>query len=226
MKSKHGAYFIIASGCFASLLLISGCDSDTNPIFSTPEKKVQIEFGPILKKPNIYLYPESDLYLSVRIRFPLGGEITQSDPEYYGGWDIFVDTEGMINHQYSYLFYECDIPDVFQRTEGWIIEQNDLTEFFQSNMEEYGFIEEEIQDFLEYWIPILDAKSYYEIFPQSKEILDQVVRLEFSHQPESILRLSYLINGTDKPGSSLKTPDTIRFTRRGFSVVEWGGIVL
>lgn len=222
---------IISSYCFISctiLLCINGCGK--NPFFSEPEKELVEEYyrgGRVRAfKPNVYIYPEYSLNLSVKIELPLGGEIIKSVPKYGNGWNIFVDTSGRINDQYEYLFYECDIPDVFQRTEGWIVEKKDLTEFFKSNLEEYGFIEEEIQDFLEYWIPILDAKSYYEIFPQRKEILDQVIRLEFSHQPKSILRLFYLINGTDKPGSNLRTPDTIHFTRRGFSVVEWGGIIL
>ncbi|MFC1543125.1 hypothetical protein ACFL4K_01140 [Candidatus Neomarinimicrobiota bacterium] len=223
---------ILLSYCFIPctiLLFFNGCER--NPFFSEPEKElvellVNGEPPVIVRKPNIYIYPESDLYLSVRIELPLGGEITQSDPEYRDGWEVFVDTEGIIDHQYSCLFYECDVPDVFQRTEGWIVKQKDLTEFFQGNMEEYGFIEGEIQDFLEYWIPVLDANSYYEIFPQRKEILNQVVRLEFSHQPESILRLFYLINGTDNPAYELTTLETTGFTRQGFTVVEWGGILL
>ena len=226
MKSKPKACFIVVAGLFAFLLLFCGCE--TNPIFSTPEKEIieDDSDGEYLKKPNIYLYPEYELQLSVRIEFPLGGEITQSDPEYGSGWDVFVDTEGLIDHQYSCLFYECVVPtDIFQRTEGWIVEQKDLTEFFQSNLRAYGFIEHEIQDFLDYWIPLLDEKDYYEIFPQHEELIDQVVRLEFSHQPNSILRLFYLINGTDQPGADLTVPEIIPFARQGFTVVEWGGIL-
>ena len=88
----------------------------------------------VVLKPNIYIYPTAPMELSLNINFPLGGEIITSIPEYGTGWDIFVDTNGLIDNTYNYLFYESSQPDVWQQNDGWIVKKTDLTDFFNENM--------------------------------------------------------------------------------------------
>jgi hypothetical protein len=92
-------------------------------------------------------------------------------------------------------------------------------------LKESGFNENEIKDFTAYWIPILKEHKYYFIYPQKADIINQLVELQFSKKPESIQRLYYLFKGvnTDKIGN-LQTPQISEFTRKGYAVVEWGGI--
>lgn len=178
-------------------------------------------------KPNIYLYPTENTILSVSLTFPASGRITASIPDYRKGWLVSVETNGIINNKYEYLFYESEQPDVWQTTEGWIINVADLEQFFTENLLKYGFIGREIQDFTDYWIPKLKGYEYYEIYPQGKKIIDSVIALEITKTPDSVLRLFYLIRGTSSAtNDEITSPaDNTPFIRNGFCVTEWGVVL-
>lgn len=145
------------------------------------------------RKPNIYIYPEQKIELGLELFFPIGGRILVSIPEYGNGWNVSVDTTGLINNNYSYLFYESTQPDIWQRNNGWVIKKTELESFFRANMTDYGFYGQEIEDYIEYWIPRLDKYSYYSIFPQTKELINDAIEFSFSLEPDNILRLFYVI---------------------------------
>ena len=173
------------------------------------------------EKPNIYLYPEETTELDVTLGFPIGGFITTSIPEYGNGWHVTVEPDGTIDGELGYLFYESQNPDVFQYAEGWTIKNEDLENFFRNNMALYGFQGQEIEDFIDWWIPRLDA-SCYDIFPQTAKEIDPVVTLDISPKPDSIQRLYYAIRRYEKCNEHLKTPAIEPFERNGFSALEWG----
>ena len=176
-------------------------------------------------KPNIYIYPNEQIDLSVKLSFPMGGKIVTSIPEYGTGWNIKVDTSGLINNTYSCLFYESTQPDVWQRSYGWIIQIDKLESFFRQNMMNYGFNGREIDDFIEYWIPKFNSYPLYSIYPQTKSIIDDVIQLDFSKQPENILRLFYVIKGHNQLQNKLTEPTIDEFKREGYFVTEWGVIL-
>lgn len=91
-------------------------------------------------------------------------------------------------------------------------------------MKEYGFNEREVKDFIEYWIPKLNKNSYYEIYPQTKNEIEKVIKLKFSTVPDSLLRVIYSIKGAETKNGTLKEPVIERFERKGFTVTEWGVI--
>ena len=178
-------------------------------------------------KPNIYIYPKEITQLFVNIDFPIGGEIITSIPEYGTGWDVTVDTNGLIDNKYNYLFYESIQPDVWQLNEGWIVKRSDLKDFFDENMSNSGFFGEEIQDFTDYWIPRLTDSEYYALYPQNSMIIESVIALSFSKEPDNLLRLFYVVKGVNTmPSSKLTEPKIDKlFDRKGFFVVEWGVIL-
>ncbi|MFA5973897.1 MAG: hypothetical protein WC780_16220 [Lentimicrobiaceae bacterium] len=181
----------------------------------------------VVYKPNIYIYPEAKSQLIVNLIFPLGGIIVKSIPEYGRGWDINVDTNGRINDKYNYLFYESKQPDVWQENEGWIIKRADLTKFFNENMNGYGFRGNEILDFTDYWIPRLSGSDLYAIYPQDATIINKVIELKFSKEPNEILRLFYVIKEVNVLNNIiLEEPGSAKlFERNGYFVTEWGVIL-
>jgi hypothetical protein len=87
----------------------------------------------------------------------------------------------------------------------------------------YGFSDQEIIDFIDYWIPLFKDKEYYTIYPQTNVEIDQVISINFSTSPDKILRLFYLVKGSDnKPIIELEKPIIPAFERTGFYVAEWG----
>lgn len=178
----------------------------------------------LMKKPNIYIYPQKAINLCLNISFPLGGKVTESIPSYNQGWCVNVDSTGKIDNKYDFLFYESIQPNTFQYKQGWCIAQPNLKQFFIKNMNLYNFSANEIDDFLEYWIPKLIEKKYYKIYPQTNTNIDNLVKLNFSIQPDNVNRLFYGFVATNNY-SKIEEPIISKYKRTGFYVMEWGGFV-
>ncbi len=222
MKSKALIFALMLS----VILIISNCIKDKSiPTSPSDESNQDNQDSMVVKKPNIYIYPTQIEQLQIKVLFLQGGRIINSEPLYENGWNISVDTSGTINNKFRYLFYECKLPNRFQTNKGWLVARNDLTLFFNENMKKFGFNDVEIKDFIEYWIPILTKYQYYLIYPQKTDIINQLLELQISKEPDSIQRLYYLFKGVnmDEIGN-LQEPQISEFTRKGFAVVEWGGI--
>ncbi|MCF8296843.1 MAG: hypothetical protein K9H48_15790 [Melioribacteraceae bacterium] len=210
---------IIIAGFIISL---AGCKNSTEP-----EESVSADStgGSVVRKPNIYLYPTNICSITVKLEFPLGGRIIESEPYYNNGWAVTVNTTGKINDEYDYLYYEAVCPEVYQYHSGWIVSKDSLSEFFSHNLSITGFNETEKKDFIEYWIPRFSDYEYYIIYPQYSHVIDKIIRLNFSIIPDNILRLFYVIKGTDNNQNELSTPIIPSFSRNGFVVTEWGVII-
>jgi len=176
----------------------------------------------ILFKPNIYLYPQSAADLTVTVDFPAGGSVIASEPHYADSWQITADPTGRIDGLYDYLFYESSQPDYGQYQAGWVVAKDNLEDFFRTNLAQTGFIQNEIDDFIEYWLPRLKTSPWYAIYPQYNAQLDKMVRLSFSQQPDNLIRLIYAVRGIPTGSLTLPAPEIPAFSRDGFTAAEWG----
>ncbi|MGD1045841.1 MAG: hypothetical protein ABR936_11035 [Bacteroidota bacterium] len=179
----------------------------------------------VVRKPNIYLYPQTTRNLSVALVFPMGGSVLQSVPLYSDGWNVSVEPSGKINQQYDYLFYESKNPDMYQYQSGWVVSRDTLTSFFTNNLLLAGFSEREKDDFIEYWIPRLIDYPYYIIYPQFADEIGKTIQLKISEPPDTMLRLFYIIKGTTNMDQTLSVPTIPQFKRNGFVVTEWGVVL-
>ena len=179
---------------------------------------------PVAYKPNIYSYPQESIELEVKIDFPKGGKVIASIPDYRSGWKVKVNKAGKINSIYDYLFYESEQPDNWQHETGWEIEKDKLKNFFDHNMKEYGFNKNEIEDFTEYWIPRLIGHKVYQIYPQEEKVINELISLDLSVEPDNVLRLFYLIKGIDQKENIKKHEMPEKLNREGFVMTEWGGL--
>jgi hypothetical protein len=96
-----------------------------------------------------------------------------------------------------------------------------LTVHFQRRVEQTGFNEKETDDFIEYWIPRLTEHAYYAIYPQYNDELEQMIQLEFSTQPQNVIRLIYSVRGLEENNLNVQEPAIPPFVREGFTVTEW-----
>lgn len=180
---------------------------------------------PVVRKPNIYLYPETVQNISVQLVFPFGGRILQSDPDYGSGWRVFVEPNGRINGRYDYLFYEAQVPDHYQYSSGWVVGTDTLSTFFVNAMARAGFNRREIADFLDFWVPRLQSASAYEVYPQLERQLNRLIQLEVRPVPQNQLRLFFLIRPVQGIRPSLTTPQLAIADRRGYHLSEWGVVL-
>jgi hypothetical protein len=184
-----------------------------------------ILFSECAEKPNIYLYPETEINLDVNITFPKEGRVSKSIPEFPAQWkNLKIKPDGKINDKYDYLFYETEQLAQFSPVKGWVIARKELENFFRYNMKQTGFIDREIEDFVTYWLPRFTESEYYAIYPQYNKQIDPLIKLEFSQQPDSILRLIYIVEESDSNDLGMEAPVIPVFSGEGFVVREWGVI--
>jgi len=203
------------------IFIFSNCEKNTESITNSFDEDTTSNGGPVVEKPNIYIYPEHEINLSLTLDFPNGGKVLESIPEYNNGWNIEVEPSGLINNQYEYLFYEAQIPEFLQRDFGWSVTGTQLDSFFTNNLQALSFSDKEITDFTDYWIPLLDANKKYLIYPQFNEELSDIIQLETSIQPDNLIRVWYVIEEY-KENIHIEEPAIPVFHRQGFVILEWG----
>jgi len=206
---------------FLISVIFFSCQKNTDSITGFNDEDTTNNGGPVVRKPNIYIYPNEKMDIHVQLRFPNGGKIIESTPQYLNGWNIQVEPSGIINNQYQYLFYEARIPEMLQRKSGWIIEGENLEDFFTQNLSNLLYSQKEISDFLEYWIPLLEFDKTYVIYPHYSDELSQVIDIYFSIPPDNIIRVLYLIEEYDGI-NQVQIPHVKEYKREGFTVLEWG----
>ena len=67
--------------------------------------------------------------------------------------------------------------------------------------------------------------SYYLIYPQFTNDIDKVIKLKINKAPDSLLRLFYIIKGSQNGNSELIAPVIPKFRRIGFVATEWGVVI-
>jgi hypothetical protein len=174
------------------------------------------------KKPAIYLYPEHDMQVSVKLH--LNGEITENDPPYGQGWDVFATKGGRIDGKYDYLYYEAKINSLEVPEEGWVVRYEDLGGWLDATLPRLGLNEKEKAEFKEYWMAKLPKANYYEVKLLGREFLEKNMRLEVSPEPDTDIRIILCFRPLGAP-EQITEPAIITPERKGFTVVEWGGLV-
>jgi len=179
-------------------------------------------FPPGVKKPAVYLYPLEKT--KVNITVDLKGIITKSEPNYFKGWEVIADPSGLIDGKYDYLFYEAQLEKIQLPEEGWVVEYKELENWFNLSLKKLGLNEKEISQFKEYWLAELPLANYYEIKLLNNSFLSKNMNLVIDPKPATIIRRNFYF----KPLKSqifLKEPIVIIPARKGFTVVEWGGLL-
>ncbi|MBP0970128.1 MAG: hypothetical protein J5744_08290 [Oscillospiraceae bacterium] len=179
-------------------------------------------------KPNIYLY--SDEETEAKVTFGVPQWLRVSDPLYEDSWQARVMGDGSLvmenGLEYGYLFYESETqPFYFQKETGWRICAESRQEQFRSILEAYGFNEKETEDFLEFWVTRLDSGEDYVMYPQKTEIVDLAMPLTVEPTCDSVFRLWFTFEKASDT-ADIREPEIISIERNGFTLVEWGGVIL
>ncbi len=175
-------------------------------------------------KPVIYLYPEEKTDVSVT----LGVTPDISYPKYNDGWNVTAYPDGTITdsfgNEYSYLFWEKYSDVKWDFGEGFCVAGTDTAEFLRWALSEQGLTPKEYNEFIVYWLPKMQNNAY-NIISFQKEVYENFAPLEIAPAPDVVKRvfMAYYPSDTevDIPEQELSS-----FKRTGFTVVEWGGILV
>ncbi len=207
----HGAFFYCPNA------EIQGVETDMDKIY----QPIAVPL-----KPVIYLYPEQETQVDVRLDYD--GTFTSTYPAYKDGegWEnLTVLPDGTIygadGKEYYCLFWEGAGQTQYDFASGFCVRGEDTEAFLETALREIGLTAREANEFIIFWLPHMQNNAYNVISFQTDAYTDSAV-LTVTPEPDSVLRVFMAYYASDVPVEI--EPQTFDgFERNGFTVVEWGG---
>nr|WP_325180275.1 hypothetical protein [uncultured Oscillibacter sp.] len=196
--------------CLAALLLLSACREEAAGD----------------AKPVIYLYPEKETEVSVRLDYD--GALTCAYPAYDGAWTVTAAPDGTLTDEagqtYNYLYWEGAAQTEYDFSQGFCVPGADTAAFLEDALSRLGLTRREANEFIVYWLPRMEPSPYNLIAFQADAYTDHA-RLTVTPEPDSLLRVFMAWKPLEAP-MDLPAQELPAFKRTGFTVVEWGGAEL
>lgn len=177
------------------------------------------------EKPVIYLYPEAET--EVRVRLDYDGELTCTYPAYRDGWTVTARPDGTLTdaagQQYNYLYWEGLGSGVCDFSQSFCVRGREVAAFLEEALAQLGLTRREANEFIVYWLPQMEDNPWNLISFQTDAYTERA-RLTVEPAPDTLLRVFMAWKPLDAPVAVepqiLTAPE-----RAGFTVVEWGGCV-
>jgi hypothetical protein len=131
---------------------------------------------------------------------------------------------------YPYLYWagnRVGIEYPSNRYIGWVVSAEELPDFLATTLTTIGFTQKEKEDFLSYWVPVIldkEAPWYHLRFLQTSD-MNAFVPMAIHPTPDRYYR--FFLDWqplAQKPIIPIAPQKLDTITRRGFTVVEWGGL--
>jgi len=174
-------------------------------------------------KPVIYLYPEVETEVSVKLDY--NGNLVCTYPAYKDGWTVTAAPDGTLTdangQTYNYLYWEGETYAQYDLSKGFCVKGEDTAVFLESALEQLGLTRREANEFIVYWLPLMEQNPYNIISFQT-DIYTDNAKLMVDPAPDTLIRVFMAWQSVDEyvelQEQELTTPE-----RTGFTVVEWGG---
>ena len=179
-------------------------------------------------KPVIYLYPEKETDVSLKFNF--NGKILTTFPKYENGWEIKSYPDGKIFDKKTKRFYNSLFWDgernfdqnKLEYKEGFIVERKELTSFLIKKLETIGLNNTETNDFVQYWLPILEQNEFNFIHFRTDNEYNIISENIIQPKPETSIRVMMEFYKAETK-FQIKEQKLTPTKRKGFTLVEWGG---
>lgn len=185
----------------------------------------------VMKKPVIYLYPETTRKISVKLN--MTGALSFTYPEYKNGWNVIADKSGTLTSEgkkYDYLFWEGNTTfrqeDLDKKT-GFVVTKENTVKFLEEKLSAMGLNAREQEDFITYWAPQMIKNECNFIHFLFNEELNQYAQLNIEPHPDKLFRVFMIWEKASVTDTDHVQAQTIPvLDRKGFCVLEWGGTEL
>lgn len=206
----------------------------TNTYYDDENQRVECDFTSVeasdwqldpdaCYKPVIYLYPEKEMQVFVDLT--LDGKLTCTYPAYNNGWKVIASPDGTLTDAkgqiYNYLYWEGETYAQYDLSKGYCVKGEDTAEFLEDALDKLGLNRREANEFIVYWLPLMEQNPYNIISFQT-DIYTDAAQLMVNPTPDTIIRV---FMAWQKADSYVEIPKQELFApkRSGFTVVEWGG---
>ena len=111
------------------------------------------------------------------------------------------------------------------KEDGFVVKGSEVSSFLEEKLDILGLNSKEINEFIIYWLPILESNEYNYIRFATDEEINENMPLLVEPKPESVIRVLMTFKGLDKEIKVIPQELT-KIERNGFSVIEWGGTII
>lgn len=178
---------------------------------------------PVAEKPVIYLYPQERTAVSVKLDFD--GKLTCTYPAYENGWVVTAEPDGTLKDAdgktYNYLYWEGESNARYDLSKGFCVAGKDTAAFLEMALERLGLNRREANEFIVYWLPLMEDNPYNIISFQTDRYTESA-KLDIDPAPDTLIRVFMAWKASSSfvelEAQTLTVPE-----RTGFTIVEWGG---
>lgn len=185
-----------------------------------------IDFEVAVDKPVIYLYPEETTDVHVELELT-ESELSTTYPKYQNGWDVTASPDGSLLNKadgthHRYLFWDSvNCRTRFDFSRGFCVAGSDTEQFLKEKLTFMGLTENEMNEFIVYWLPRMEHNAYNLITFQGDAYTNSA-KLNITPAPDSICRV-FMAYVPLEDAVEIEPQQLHSFARTGFAVVEWGG---
>lgn len=180
-------------------------------------------------KPIIYLYPTAPTQVNIKLGYP--DKLTTTYPKYEDEWNVLAHPNGNLidlktNRNLYGLYWEgLNTSSKGIQEEGFVVKKENTIEFLEEKLAILGLTEREANEFIIYWLPLLEQNEYNYIRFESIDEINANMPLKVNPTPDTVIRVLMEYKGLEAPievkEQTLHSPE-----RKGFTLVEWGGTKL
>lgn len=185
--------------------------------------------NPQLAEPVVYLYPPEPT--DVRVELDASVRVSASRPPLRAGvWRVRAGPDGTLRDldgsgEHPFLFWEGRSWPIPEPLVGDVVERSALAAFFDRALADRGLIPSEISDFKSFWLPRMSKKPFYLVRFFDETHMEFFAPLRILPRPDSFIRVLMDYKALEGRISAPPGPPARRGDRRGFTAVEWGGIL-
>lgn len=192
-------------------------------VFMNSNYAAMVECG----KPVVYLYPEE----ITKVKVAVAADVKVSEPDYGTGWTVTAEPNGDLvtvqGEAVDSLFWEGtgqgEYPEI---TTGLVVPRTRVKKTIREDLRTIGFNKKEIADFMEFWIPRMPHTPFVRMSWFSTQEMNELAPLTVTPRPDTVIRTFLDFEGQFSPKTSLQ-PQILESTdRAGFTVTEWGGLLI
>lgn len=222
----------------AGFYIVVGLPNETGDSFETPgleyyynpktgdTKTYELEYVGGYAKPILYLYPTKTT--DVTITFENEDNLTTTYPKYNKSWNVIAHTNGDLydkNGKYYYgLYWEENSNHDISFDNGFYVTKENAIDFLEEKLSIIGFNERESNEFIMYWLPILEKNERSLVYFELTEERESNSKININPTPDSILRVAIHVKKVNSK-INIKEQKLTTFNRKGFTAVEWGGVI-
>ena len=177
----------------------------------------------VAKKPVLYLYPEKKT--DVTVSLSLNGELTCAYPKYEDMWRVTAEPDGTLTDkqgkEYNYLYWEGKLNAEYDYSKGFCVKGKDTAQFLETALEKLGLNRKEANEFIIYWLPLMQENEYNIISFQTISY-ENSAKLNITPAPDTLIRV-FMAYKPVKKYVEIEKQELTAPQRNGFVAVEWGG---